>query len=340
LRVLQIMAGASQGGAETYFADLVLALGRAGLEQHAAIRTNADRAALLRDGNILTTELKFGGLDFSTRRGLRTIIGDFKPDVVQTWMNRATRHCPTGSFVHVGWLGGYYAPKYFTGCDHVVGVTQNIVDHMRASGGWVGTNSHYLPTFAPNVPAPPVPRITFDTPEDVTLFLALGRLHTKKAFDILLESLALIPGAYLWIAGEGPLETDLKQQTARLGLGDRVRFLGWRTDREALLGAADVCVMPSRFEPFGTVMVEAWGAKTPLIVADADGPKRTVKPDVDAIMVPMNDVQALADAMRRLIAEPKFSQALVKGGFEHYQEKFNEDAVMKQYLKFYSEITA
>lgn len=340
MRVLQVMAGASQGGAETYFADLVLALARAGLEQRAAIRTNASRAALLGDGNIATTELKFGGLDFSTRRGLQRIIDDFRPDVVQTWMNRATRHCPAGNFVHVGWLGGYYAPKYFTGCDHVVGVTQDIVDHMRSNGGWIGINSYYLPTFAPNVPALPVPRATFDTPEDVTLFLALGRLHTKKAFDILLESLALIPGPYLWIAGEGPLEAVLKQQTEKLGLGDRVRFLGWRTDREALLGAADVCVMPSRFEPFGTVMVEAWAAKTPLIVADADGPKRTVNSDVDAIMVPMDDVQALAAAMRRLIAEPDFAQALVKGGYEHYQAKFNEDAVVKQYLEFYSAITA
>ncbi len=334
------MAGASQGGAETYFGDLVLALARAGLDQHAAIRTNAPRAALLRDGGIATTELKFGGLDFSTRRGLQAIINDFKPAVVQTWMNRATRHCPRGNFVHVGWLGGYYAPKYFTRCDHVAGVTQDIIDHMRNHGGWVGLNSHYLPTFAANVPAPPVPRATFETPDDVTLFLALGRLHTNKAFDILLESLALIPGPYLWIAGEGPLEAELKQQAEKLGLGGRVRFLGWRTDREALLAAADVCVMPSRFEPFGTVMAEVWAAKTPLIVAAADGPRRTVIPNVDAILVPMDDVAALADAMRRLIAEPLFAEALVKSGFEHYQSTFNEEAVVKQYLEFYSAITA
>ena len=340
MRVLQVIAGAPQGGAETYFADLVLALARAELDQRAAIRTNPTRAALLRDGGVATTELKFGGLDFSTRRGLRRIINDFRPDVVQTWMNRATRHCPSGNFVHVGWLGGYYRPKYFTRCDHVVGVTQDIIDHMRNHGGWVGSNSHYLPTFAPNAPAPPVPRATFETPDDVTLFLALGRLHTKKAFDILLEALARIPGPYLWIAGEGPLEAELKQQTAKLGLGDRVRFLGWRTDREALLAAADACVMPSRFEPFGTVMVEAWAAKTPLIVAAADGPKRAVKPNVDAILVPMDDVAALADAMRRLIAEPAFAAALAKGGFEHYQATFNEEAVVKQYLKFYSAITA
>ncbi len=98
--------------------------------------------------------------------------------------------------------------------------------------------------------------------------------------------------------------------------------------------------MPSRFEPFGTVMAEVWAAKTPLIVAAADGPRRTVIPNVDAILVPMDDVAALADAMRRLIAEPLFAEALVKSGFEHYQSTFNEEAIVKQYLEFYSAITA
>ncbi len=339
MRILQVMAGASQGGAETYFVDLVLALQRAGVSQRVAIRTNPARAQVLKSGGIEPVELKFGGIDFATRRRLAGLIREFQPDVVQTWMNRATRHCPSGDFVHVGWLGGYYDPKYFRRCDHVVAVTPDIVEHLRSEGGWVGTNSHSLPTFAPNVPAPPVPRATFNTPDDVPLFLALGRLHAKKAFDVLLLALAQVPTAYLWIAGEGPLQAELENQMAALGLGDRVRFLGWRTDREALLAAADVCVMPSRYEPFGTVMIEAWAAKTPLIVAAAAGPKGLVTPDVDAILVPVDDVDALGHAMRRLIAEPEFGRALVSGGYAHYRGQFTEAAVVKQYMNFYASIT-
>ena len=76
-----------------------------------------------------------------------------------------------------------------------------------------------------------------------------------------------------------------------------MRFLGWRDDRAALLAAADVCVMPSRYEPFGTVMAEAWSAGTPLIVAAAQGPRAYVKDGENGLMVPIDDAAALAAAI-------------------------------------------
>jgi glycosyltransferase involved in cell wall biosynthesis len=96
--------------------------------------------------------------------------------------------------------------------------------------------------------------------------------------------------------------------------------------------------MPSRYEPFGTVMIEAWASKTPLIVAAAAGPKGLVTPDVDAILVPVDDVDALGHAMRRLIAEPEFGRALVSGGYAHYENQFTEAAMVKQYMNFYASI--
>jgi len=66
-----------------------------------------------------------------------------------------------------------------------------------------------------------------------------------------------------------------------LGLESRVRFSGWRDDRAALLAAADICVFPSRYEPFGTVTVDAWAAKRPLIAAAAQGPKAYVTDGTD-----------------------------------------------------------
>ena len=339
LRVFQVMAGAAEGGAETYFVDLVLALERAGLSQRIAIRTNSGRAAALEAGGIEPVQFRFGRLDLSTRRQLASAILEWQPNVVQTWMNRATRHCPGGAFVHVGWLGGYYDPKYFRRCDHVAAVTPDIVAHLRSNGGWAEDRSHYLPTFAANASVPAVPRRDLETPDDVPLFLALGRLHTKKAFDVLLAALGEVPEAHLWLAGEGPLRGALEAQASALGLMGRVRFLGWRTDREALLAAADFCVMPSRYEPFGTVMIEAWAAQRPLIAAAAAGPRGLVTPDVDAILVPVDDVPALAQAMRRLIAEPEFGRSLAENAFARFQTQFTETAVVEQYLDFYATIT-
>ena len=80
---------------------------------------------------------------------------------------------------------------------------------------------------------PPLRRADFDTPDDVPLILALGRLHPVKGFDVLLRALVDVPNAYLWLAGEGPLKDGLQRQMRELGLESRVRFLGWRTDASA-----------------------------------------------------------------------------------------------------------
>jgi glycosyltransferase involved in cell wall biosynthesis len=338
MRVMQVMAGAGEGGAETFFVDLVRALHDAGLEQRVVIRRNPARAAALRAAGIEPVELRFGRwLDLGTRIALRREIADFEPHVVQTWMSRASAAMPRGSFVHVGWLGGYYDLKSFRRCRHLVGVTRDIVAHM-VKGGWPKERVHYLPTLASGTPAPPLSRATFDTPERVPLVLALGRLHVKKAFDILLQALANLPGVYLWLAGEGPLRAKLEAQARSLGIAPRVRFLGWRDDRAALFAACDLCVMPSRFEPFGTVMIEAWAHGKPLIAAAAQGPRGLVQNGENGLLVPVDDVHALATAMHRVIDQPDLARRLVETARREYEADYTEAAVVSRYLAFYERI--
>ena len=92
-RLLQVMAGAAHGGAEAFFERLALAFDRAGFDQHLVIRRNAGRAARL--AGLPLTELGFGGrLDFLTKPRLARVIARVRPDVVFSWMNRATHFCP------------------------------------------------------------------------------------------------------------------------------------------------------------------------------------------------------------------------------------------------------
>ncbi|MBT3793605.1 MAG: glycosyltransferase [Rhodospirillales bacterium] len=341
MRVLQIMAGAEHGGAETYFVDMVIALHRVGLEQKVVIRKNAARAAQLRDAGLDVAELAFGGLlDFTTKGKLATIIDDFAPDVVQSWMNRSTRFVSrpnNAAFVHVGWFGGYYKVSNYTHCDHLVGVTPDIRDHQIAGGRDV-SHAHYIPTFAHLESAPPVDRAAFGTPPDAPLFLALGRLHTKKAFDILIEAATLSPRAHVWIAGEGELRDELIRQIESADVGDRVSILGWRDDRAALFAAVDYCVMPSRYEPFGTVMIEAWVQNTPLITADAKGPLGLIKNGENGLMVPMDDAEALSAAMDQLMDDDALCASLVTNARKEFDETFTEGAVAARYLAFYNDI--
>lgn len=339
-RVFQVVAGAEHGGAETYFVDLVLALHRAGLEQRVAIRRDARRAESLRAGGIDPLELPFGGLlDTRTRRGLGREIAAFAPAVVQTWMNRATRFCPRGDFVHVGWLGGYYKPENFRACDHAVGVTEDIVAHL-ARHGWPPGRAHYLPTFAHDTRSAPAPRGGLGTPGDAPLVLALGRLHEKKGLDVLLHAMTRLDDAWLWLAGEGPLRGELESLAGRLGVALRVRFLGWRDDRAALFAAADVCVMPSRYEPFGTVMIEAWAHEVPLIAAASAGPAALVEDGVTGLLVPVDDAEALAGALGRVLGDRALAARLAVAGRAAYEESFTEAAVVRGYLDFYARVSA
>ncbi|MGH7092190.1 MAG: glycosyltransferase, partial [Stellaceae bacterium] len=149
-RLLQAMAGASHGGAEAFFVRLAGALQRAGEDQRVLIRRDPDRAAQLRAAGVTVAETRFGGrFDVATRGAFRREIAAWRPDVVLTWMNRATAFCPRGDFVHLARLGGYYDLKYYRKCDHLIANTEAIAGYAIGRG-WARDRVHYLPNFVPD----------------------------------------------------------------------------------------------------------------------------------------------------------------------------------------------
>jgi glycosyltransferase involved in cell wall biosynthesis len=119
-----------------------------------------------------------------------------------------------------------------------------------------------------------------------------------------------------------------------------VRFLGWRTDRGALLAAADICVLPSRWEPFGTVMLEAWAADRPLVAAASQGPAALVKDGVNGLLVPIDDAAALSGAIRRILDDPALARQLAAQGRAEYGAGFTREAVTARMIALYSAILA
>jgi glycosyltransferase involved in cell wall biosynthesis len=334
------MAGAEHGGAEAFFERLVAALHRSGLEQKVLIRRNARRAALLRDQGVDVSELPFGGsFDFATRREFQRHIDAYAPRVVLTWMNRATKHCPAskGRFAHVGRLGGYYDLKYYRRCDHLIGNTEDIVAYLAAQG-WPPERAHYLPNFVAAEKASALPRARFDTPAEAPLVVALGRLHPNKAFDVLLDAMARLPRAYLWLAGEGPLREALAAQADRLGIGERVRFLGWRDDAGAVYAAADVFACPSRHEPLGNVVIEAWAQGAPVVAAASQGPAKLVADGESGLLAPPDDPDALAAAIGRVLVDKSLAGRLAAGGRAAFEASFTEAAVVARYRAFFDKV--
>lgn len=343
-RLFQAMAGAREGGAEAFFVRLALALGRAGVEQRVAIRRDPKRAAALRMGGIEPVELPFGGwLDFATRPALRRAIAAFRPRIVLTWMNRASALCPPPDaaqpFVQVGRLGGYYDLKYYRRCRHLIANTEDIRRHIVARG-WPRERVHFLPNFVDATRAPPVARADLATAADSFVILALGRLHANKAFDVLLRALAELPRSVLWLAGSGPEEAALKKLARALGVGERVRFLGWRDDVPALFAAADLFVCPSRHEPLGNVVIEAWAQDRPVVAAASAGPAALIREGENGLLVPIDDPPAFAAALRRLMNDPELRRRLAAGGRASYERDHTEAAVVAKYRAFFEQVAA
>jgi len=337
-RLVQLMAGAEHGGAEAFFTRLAVALQRAGQEQRVAIRPYPARIAALQAAGIAPVALPFRGgpLDFATRRGLRALVRDYRPRVVLSWMNRATSLCPRGDFVHVARLGGYYDLKYYRGCDHLIANTRGIAAYLTAQG-WAADRVHYLPNF-PTVAAGGL--IATERRPDAPLALALGRLHRNKAFDVLLEALARADGVHLWLAGDGPERAALERQARQLGLDNRARFLGWRDDAPALLAACDFLVVPSRSEPLGNTIVEAWAAERPVIATETAGPRELIASGETGLLVPAEDAESLALAMTRLAEDRELRRRLAAAGHARYAAEFSAPRVVAAYQALFAKVAA
>ncbi|MSO89381.1 MAG: glycosyltransferase [Rhodospirillaceae bacterium] len=340
LRVMQVMAGAPHGGAEAFFSRLVPALAGAGLDQRVVIRRDPGRAALLRVAGIEPVQLRFGDwLDPWTGMAMRREIQRYRPRIVLSWMSRATRFVPKGDFVHIGRLGGYYDVKYYRRCHHLIANTQNVADYLRERG-WPPERLHLARNFAATESAAPAARPSLGTPANAPVVLALGRLHRNKAFDVLIAAMAQVPGAFLWLAGEGEERADLERLAASFGIADRLRFLGWRDDTGALYAAADVVVVPAREEPLGNVVIEAWARDRPVIAAASRGPAELITSEENGLLVPIEDSVGLATALRRLIGDAHLRRRLAAGGRAAYERAFTESAAVRRYLDLFQRLAA
>ncbi len=348
IRLMQAIAGAEHGGAELFFLRLVKALRQLEhpfpIVQHVATRPHPHRVPELRAAGIPVTELPFSGwFDLATRRGLRQAIGRFRPQIVLTWMSRATHMCPRPApsvpFLHIARLGGYYDLKYYQHCEALIANTRDIADWIIRQG-WQPSRVHHLPNFVTVEPGGPADRAALTTPAKAPLVVAMGRLHPNKAFDVLIRAVADMPGVWCWILGEGPERHRLETLARECGVADRIRMPGWRNDAAAYCRAADVFVCPSRHEPLGNVVLEAWAYQKPVLAAASVGPGALITHEQNGLLVPVDDPSAMAAGLTRLIEQPAFARRLAAAGHREYQAKYTQQVVVAQYAELFRTLLA
>ncbi|HET9074461.1 MAG TPA: glycosyltransferase family 4 protein [Solirubrobacteraceae bacterium] len=215
--------------------------------------------------------------------------------------------------------------------DHVICCSDYMAGHVQRVFGLAAGSLSTIPNgidAADLVPARgtdlgALRRRMVDGRDGAELMLLIGRLVYEKGFHVGLDALAALaaerPGLRVVVAGAGPAEADLRRQAADLGLIDRVRFLGRVHDEllHALLAVADLTVVPSLYEPFGIVPLEAMAAGCPVIVSATGGLREVVAGCPEIPRVTPGDAEALAGTIAAVLDDPTRRERMRAAGRAH-----------------------
>ncbi|MFZ2620180.1 MAG: glycosyltransferase [Alphaproteobacteria bacterium] len=351
LRVMQVIGSPNAGGAETFYVRLVKAFAKRDfpVEVIPVVRAHSWIAGRLTEAGIPHKTAPFGGwfdnyVTHRTQRILQNYIAAEQPHVVQTWMNRASSMLPITPVPSVGRMGGYYPLKYYANLKHLVGNTEDICSHIKAQG-FNPKRVHYVPNFTEE-PAPDFVKERAATlkkyaiPANAFVLLVAGRLHENKGVDVAIAALPHLPAhVHLLVAGEGELEAPLRTFAAQHNVAKRVHFTGWTNNISAMAAAADAWLVPSRHEPLGNTILDAWVHNLPVLAANVSGPRSLIEHGGNGLLFAVDDPRALAASVQQLLNTPKLAAQLTKNGAAKYAKTFGREVVLAQYVDLYKHMT-
>lgn len=267
-----------------------------------------------------------------TSYGFLSVLCDVRPTLVSVW-GTDVLEAPRLSPLH------YFITRFaLRRADHVTATGLRLAEAATryAPAGKPVTVVPYgvdLEVFGPRPSTGHGPAVGGGDAGSEVVMGAVARLSKEKGLHYLLEAFAVVagryPGARLVLAGEGPERRRLERLAARLGLRERVRFLGEVPHEQVpqVLQGLDVFVMPSTYEGFGVAALEAEAVEVPVVASSIHGIPDVVVDGETGLLVPPRDRQALAEALLRLAGDADLRRRLGRAGrafvAEHYSWEQN-----------------
>lgn len=353
---LHILGSRQFGGADQFYVRLVRALHEAGQAVSAINRAGSPVAQALATDGIEQIHVPLANQwDGWSLWKIRQLVAEREPCIVQTYMGRATRLTrlpPQTRAVHIARLGGFYkVDGYYRHAHAWIGNTRGICDYLIQSG-LPAERVYHIGNFVPE----PLPisneektglRRVYGIPNEAWVLFALGRLIDKKGFDDLLRALARLPlevagrPVVLMVAGEGPSGEALQGLSRALGLGERVRWLGWQNPPDPFYALADAFVCPSRHEPLGNVILEAWNHRLPVVSTRSDGAVELIEEGHNGLLCECRDDKGLAGRIQSLLsATDEQRRSLGDAGHEYLRSRYSRAAILDAYLTLYERLMA
>lgn len=231
--------------------------------------------------------------------------------------------------LHIGYLRRSRYATLLHAVDLVVGVSGHVTEGLLVDGIKParikvihnGVDMRRLPPSATDL------RTTLAIPATATVVSTIGSLIPRKGHDVLLRAFAKLPCAaappHLLLGGDGEAMADLEALANGLGVSDRVHFLGYAGDVAAIYQASDIFALASRNESFGLVLAEAACFGLPVVATRVGGIPEVVSDGETGLLVPPDDVAAMAGALSALVADSSLRERLGAAGCRRVAAQFN-----------------
>lgn len=188
-------------------------------------------------------------------------------------------------------------------------------------------NAIDLRRFSPGTISREAARASLGLPSDVPVIAAVGRLNPQKNFALLLDIAAELaprfPDLRFLLAGEGPEETMLREKARTLGLTERVVFSGYVADTRNVYVAADMLLMPSRFEGLPMTLLEAMAMRLPVVASRLDGIAEVVEDGREGFLVESTDTAGFVERCTTLLKNPAKSSDLAANSRAKIEARFS-----------------
>lgn len=292
---------------------------------------------------------------FDLIRKLRSVVQSRQPDLIHSHLfhanvlvSKALRADPKIPLIHTAHiiegrhrpLRPWFERRAALRASRVVCVSKAVADHLH-SCGWADDKLVIVPNGIDSARYLDVPEVG-ETADP--LVVGIGRLHAQKGFDLLLHAFARIasavPQARLHIAGVGAEAGSLAGLASKLGIADRLTWLGFRSDIPAVMASARVVAFPSRYEGFGLVLAEAGAASRPVVAFDLPTTREIVEDGVTGRIVPFGDVDAFAQALADVLCDPALASRQGQAARARIQGAFGEPRMLAAYAELYAELPA
>lgn len=228
-----------------------------------------------------------------------------------------------------------------TQVDRYLAVSREIATGLVADYGWPAAKIEVVhnAVAAERFGAAPPPQLRGELgAADRPLVLTSARLSEQKGLPVLLEAAAEVPEAVFALAGDGPERVRLERLADRLGVADRVRFLGRRDDVPELLAACDVFALPSLYEGTSLAVLEAMAARRAVVSSAIGGTEELIDDGSSGMLVPPGDAEALAAALRRLLADAALRERLAARARERVEREFTRAGMAARVTAIYEEL--